>query len=180
MVRLVWVQAWKAREAVTVNARQIHSRSGLPMLGAGFNGACLPSPARYLERNDCWTSITAISASARSPHAPASRSTSINGARIADCTLPPAMGSGRKGPHRHSTLARADFEKAWQRPRCTDADLVQNRRERAFTAWKYKMWDSNHRLPTQIASGPSKCFCGAALAIPGVADLVYQAHMDMA
>jgi hypothetical protein len=47
--------------------------------------------------------------------------------------------------------ARADFEAAWARvlPRCTDADFTEHREQRAFVKWKYRMWDSGCRMPTQ-------------------------------
>jgi hypothetical protein len=78
--------------------------------------------------------------------------------------------------------ARAAFEEVWRDylPRCTEADFAENRRQRAFTAWKYRMHDTGTPLPTQKPSGRSKCFCGVPLAIPEVADHVHQAHMDMA
>jgi hypothetical protein len=57
--------------------------------------------------------------------------------------------------------ARADFKVAWLRllPKVTDADLAEHRRERAWMAWKYRMWGCG-KLPTQETSGRSKCFCG--------------------
>ncbi len=78
--------------------------------------------------------------------------------------------------------ARAEFEAAWLAylPRCTEADFVENRRQRAFTAWKYRMHDTGTLLPTQLASGQSKCFCGAPLTIASVDSHIEQAHMDMA
>ena len=78
--------------------------------------------------------------------------------------------------------ARAAFEADWRDylPRCTEADFAENRRDRAFTAWKYRMHDTGTLLPTQLASGRSKCFCGAALTIASVDDHIRQTHMDMA
>jgi hypothetical protein len=61
--------------------------------------------------------------------------------------------------------ARADFGAAWSRllPKITDADLTEYRRERAHTAWKYKMWETGCKLPTQVASGRSQCYCGVEI-----------------
>jgi hypothetical protein len=79
-------------------------------------------------------------------------------------------------------IARAEFERAWLEylPQCTEADFTENRRERAFTAWKYKMWGTRHQLPTQTTGGRSRCFCGAELTIASVPEHVSSAHMDMA
>ena len=76
--------------------------------------------------------------------------------------------------------ARAAFAAAWPRllPKITEADLAENRRERAMTAWKYRMRESCCRLPTQEPGGPSRCFCGAEIDIDGVGAHVIIAHMD--
>ena len=78
--------------------------------------------------------------------------------------------------------ARAAFEEAWRAylPRCTEPDFAEHRRHRAFTSWKYKMHDEGMKLPTQLTSGISKCFCGAPLTIASVDSHIEQAHMDMA
>src|SRR5215218_4951444 len=59
--------------------------------------------------------------------------------------------------------ARAAFGAAWDDylPRCTEADIVEHRRQRAWTAWKYAMYDAGLPLPTQSATGRARCFCGA-------------------
>jgi hypothetical protein len=137
---------------------------------------------RYPERPDCWHVYfgdTCVGTIARRSGVP------VDVDQWGwDCGFYPASHRGIRDDGTAETFeqARGDFERAWRAifPRCTDADFVENRRARAFTAWKYKMWDSNHRLPTQMTSGRSKCFCGQALAIPDVADHVHQAHMDMA
>jgi hypothetical protein len=91
------------------------------------------------------------------------------------------------GEHTNGTAetfdqARACFETAWKvfLSKRTEADFAEYRRQRAFTAWKYKMWDTSHQLPTQMSDGRSTCFCGEAIAIPDVDRHVRQAHMDMA
>jgi hypothetical protein len=61
--------------------------------------------------------------------------------------------------------ARAAFERAWREiePLITEADRAEHRRERAHTAWKYKMWSAGCRMPTQMADGRSQCYCGAEI-----------------
>ena len=61
--------------------------------------------------------------------------------------------------------ARAAFERCWCEiePQITEADRLEHRRVRAHTAWKYKMWESGCKLPTQVASGRSQCYCGAEI-----------------
>jgi hypothetical protein len=50
----------------------------------------------------------------------------------------------------------------------------------AWTVWKYAMWDSGCKLPTQLASGQSRCFCGAVIDIKGMSQHVHVAHMEAA
>jgi hypothetical protein len=38
------------------------------------------------------------------------------------------------------------------------------------------MWDAGCMLPTQVADGCSKCFCGAAIGIADVAIHIVEAH----
>jgi hypothetical protein len=76
--------------------------------------------------------------------------------------------------------ARADFEAAWRvfLSKRTEADFDEYRKHRAWTAWKYAMWDSGCKLPTQLASGRSRCFCGAVIDIKGTSQHVHVAHME--
>jgi hypothetical protein len=78
--------------------------------------------------------------------------------------------------------ARAEFEEAWRLflSNRTEADFQEWRAERAFTAWKYRMWDTGHRLPTQSTDGWSTCVCGAAVTIGSVPDHARSAHVEMA
>jgi hypothetical protein len=78
--------------------------------------------------------------------------------------------------------ARADFEEAWRvfLANRTEADFDEYRKHRAWTAWKYAMWDSGCKLPTQLASGRSSCFCGAVIDIKGMSQHVHVAHMEAA
>jgi hypothetical protein len=77
--------------------------------------------------------------------------------------------------------ARADFESAWKifLSNRTEADFQAWRYQRDSTAWKYAMWDAGLKMPTQLPSGRSKCFCGADLTISGVPDHVRSAHARM-
>jgi hypothetical protein len=78
--------------------------------------------------------------------------------------------------------ARAEFEEAWAAfiANRTEVDFQEWRAAQAFTGWKYRMWDTQRRLPTQATDGRSTCFCGAALTITSVPDHVRSAHMEMA
>lgn len=78
-------------------------------------------------------------------------------------------------------LARADFEPAWREllARRSEADFQAWRNAEAFTAWKYAMWDAGARLPTQMASGRSRCFCGAEIDIAGTDEHVRKVHSEM-
>jgi hypothetical protein len=55
-----------------------------------------------------------------------------------------------------------------------------DRKQRAWTEWKYAMWDSGCKLPSQLASGQSRCFCGAVINIKGMSQHVHVAHMEAA
>jgi hypothetical protein len=75
--------------------------------------------------------------------------------------------------------ARAEFGSAWKifLSNRTEADFQAWRHQRDSTAWKYAMWV---KLPTQVTSGRSRCFCGGDLTISGVPDHVRSAHREMA
>ena len=77
--------------------------------------------------------------------------------------------------------ARSAFEAAWldYLPRCAEEDFAENRRHRAAVAWKYRMHDTGTRLPTELASGRSKCFCGEPLTTASVDGHIQQKHMDL-
>jgi hypothetical protein len=90
-----------------------------------------------------------------------------------------------RGSHqiRHPVRHRGDaFESAWRvfLAKRTEADFDEYRKHRAWTAWKYAMWDSGCKLPTQVASGQSRCFCGAVIDIKGMSQHVHIAHMKAA
>jgi hypothetical protein len=78
--------------------------------------------------------------------------------------------------------ARAAFETSWRRllPTLTESDFQEYRRERAFRAWKYAMWDAGCRMPTQLPDGRSRCFCGAEIDVKGAVEHVYAAHLETA
>jgi hypothetical protein len=79
-------------------------------------------------------------------------------------------------------LARAEFDEAWRvfLSKQTEANFQEWRAAQAFTAWKYRMWDTGHRLPTQSTEGRSTCFCGASLTIGSVHDHIRSAHLETA
>jgi hypothetical protein len=75
--------------------------------------------------------------------------------------------------------ARADFEAAGREllPEVTEADLTEHRRQEAWTAWKYTMWDRGSKLPPQLPEGRSRCFSGEAIDIAGMGLHVIAAHL---
>ena len=97
-----------------------------------------------------------------------------------DCGFYPASHRSRSGYTANFDQARAGFEAAWQDylPRCTEADFIEYRRQRAWTAWKYAMHEAGLPLPTQSASGRARCFCGAAIDIAVTDRHVQDAHRD--
>jgi hypothetical protein len=65
-------------------------------------------------------------------------------------------------------------------PQLTESDFQEHRRERAWTVWRYAMWDAGCRMPTQLPGGRSLCFCGAEIDTTGASKHVYAAHMETA
>jgi hypothetical protein len=76
--------------------------------------------------------------------------------------------------------ARDAFERAWTifLSKRTEADFEEWRRDRASTAWKYAMWDAGCKLPTQMANGRSRCFCGVEITIADADAHIYSQHME--
>jgi hypothetical protein len=99
----------------------------------------------------------------------ATRSTPINGNGAAAFYPGSEPGDCTSGTAASFDEARGDFELAWLvfLANRTEADFDEHRKHRAWTAWKYAMWDSGCKLPTQLASGQSRCFCGAVIDIKG-------------
>ena len=62
-------------------------------------------------------------------------------------------------------------------PEITKKDFDEHRRYRALEAWKRVMWETGCKLPTQVADGLSRCFCGATIEIKNVERHVYAAHL---
>ncbi|SHH20073.1 hypothetical protein [Bradyrhizobium erythrophlei] len=134
---------------------------------------------RYPERQDCWhvyygdVHVGTIAIRAGVP---------VDVDRWGwDCGFYPPSHHGRHVDGTAETFeqARADFEAAWREylPKCSEADFEEYRRERARTAWKYRMWGKGCRMPTQSTDGRSRCFCGEPIDIAGVDQHVYAAHM---
>ena len=76
-------------------------------------------------------------------------------------------------------MARGAFETAWRwlSPQVRQADFVEHRQHRAHEAWKLAMREAGCKLPTEMAGGRSRCFCGAEIDIAGTEQHVYTAHM---
>lgn len=93
----------------------------------------------------------------------------------------------RPGEHTDGTAAtfghaRADFEEACRvfLSKRTEADFQAWREQRAWTNWKYAMHHTGLPLPTQAANGRARCFCGAAINIPGMMEHVTAVHLTEA
>jgi len=78
--------------------------------------------------------------------------------------------------------AKAAFQAAWERlrPQITPAMRDEWRKQQAWTAWKYTMWDTKCRMPTQSTTGRARCFCGTEITTAGIPEHVYAAHMENA
>jgi hypothetical protein len=89
-------------------------------------------------------------------------------------------GDATNGTATDFPAARAAFESAWCvfLSKRTEADFLEYQRHRASTAWKYAMWEAGCKLPTQMADGRSRCFCGAEITIADMDEHIYAAHMD--
>ena len=87
-------------------------------------------------------------------------------------------GQSRNGTAINFEEARADFEAAWCTilPMLIEENFQEWRQQRDWTAWKYAMCDASIKLPTQVSSGRSRCFCGAPIDIRGVYQHIREAH----
>jgi hypothetical protein len=83
------------------------------------------------------------------------------------------------GIARNFPEARAAFKRAWRaiEPNITEADRLEHRRARAHTEWKYKMWESGRKSPTQVASGRSQCYRGAEIDGASIGRHIAAEHM---
>ena len=90
-------------------------------------------------------------------------------------------GQHRSGVAETFEAARAGFEAAWNAllPQLSETAFDECRRSRAFHTWKGRMWSCGCRLPTEETSGRSHCFCGAEIAVSGVSEHIYSAHLTM-
>lgn len=61
----------------------------------------------------------------------------------------------------------------------TEVDSQEYRRERARSAWKHAVWGTGGRMPTQFPNGCSRYFCAAEIAVAGIDQHIYAAHMDI-
>ncbi|WP_315774839.1 MULTISPECIES: hypothetical protein [unclassified Bradyrhizobium] len=97
------------------------------------------------------------------------------------CGFYPGSHPGEQAVGTTSTFeqARESFEAAWTDfvSRRSPADFEAWRRHRAFTAWKYAMWDAGCRMPAQSSTGRSRCFCGAPIDLRTAESHIYACHM---
>jgi hypothetical protein len=100
------------------------------------------------------------------------------------CGFYPGMEPGQRQSGTAVDLddARAGFEGAWRTilPGLTDGHFAEWRYQRDATAWKYAMWDAGMKMPTQLSSGRSQCFCGTPISIRRVDAHIRSAHSPMA
>jgi hypothetical protein len=98
------------------------------------------------------------------------------------CSFYPGSNHGEctSGAAKSFEAARAAFEGAWDVffARRSEADFEASRRDRASTAWKYAMWDAGCKLPTQMADGRSRWFCGAEIDVNTTSAHLYAAHTE--
>jgi hypothetical protein len=64
-------------------------------------------------------------------------------------------------------------------PLLQPADFEAYRRNQAFHKWRHRTWSEGLKMPTQLASGRSKCFCGAVINLENTEQHVYTLHMDL-
>jgi len=99
------------------------------------------------------------------------------------CGFYPGMepGQHRGGSAETFKLAQRAFRSAWCRllPNLREEHFEAYRRIGAFHKWRYRMWNEGVKLPTQLASGKSKCFCGVAINLRNTEQHVYKMHMVM-
>jgi len=94
----------------------------------------------------------------------------------------PGMEVGPRGDYGGSAAsfeeARAAFEAKWKtvEPTLTEDQFETWRRDRDFTAWKYRMWKEGCQLPTQTRSGEARCFCGASITNADIEAHIQAAH----
>jgi hypothetical protein len=111
---------------------------------------------RYPEPTNAGMSIMATSTPARSPSASASPMTKIRGAGAAASIQVAILANAPMARRRPSMTPRADFGAAIFLPKRAEADFQGWREAQAWTAWKYKMWETGHRLPAQSTSGRAR------------------------
>ncbi len=77
--------------------------------------------------------------------------------------------------------ARREFERAWQDylPCCSPDDFDAWHYQQAATAWKYRMWDTGCRIPTQTVDDRSRCFCGVEISTASIGDHIIARHIEV-
>lgn len=75
--------------------------------------------------------------------------------------------------------AKAEFEQAWKRlePQITAEMADEWLKSQAWTAWKHAMWEAGCKMPAQIPSGVSRCFCGTEITAETTPAHIYEKHM---
>jgi hypothetical protein len=136
---------------------------------------------RYPERQDCWHvyyRADCVGTIARRAGCPVDEDQWEWGCGFHPGTEP---GQGDSGTAADFEACRVAFEAAWQRllPTLTEASFQEWRDQHHFTAWKRDMWDAGMKMPTQLPSGRSRCYCGASIDIASVRGHVRTAHSSV-
>lgn len=87
-------------------------------------------------------------------------------------------GEHRRGVAETFDQARVSFQAAWEELVATrkEADYEAWRRQRDWTTWKDRMHSLALPLPTQLAEGIARCFCGEVVSIRTLDAHVRTAH----
>jgi hypothetical protein len=100
------------------------------------------------------------------------------------CGFYPGLAPGQRRGGIAPTFAEArdGFERDWADllPEIPEGAFDANRYSVAFTAWKYRMFDTGCRMPTQTKSDVSKCFCGVEITSSSSEAHIRDHHMDPA
>ena len=94
------------------------------------------------------------------------------------CGFYPGMEQGQYRDGSAATFkgARAAFLFAWRQVKRTSRLTAATSHS---TNGGDRMWSEGLKMPTQLASGRSKCFCGAAINLENTEQHVYRKHMDL-
>ncbi|ARQ95385.1 hypothetical protein [Bradyrhizobium phage BDU-MI-1] len=93
------------------------------------------------------------------------------------CGFHPGCDTQKHGIGPTLEACRQDFQAAWDKlhPTLTEVHFELWRRQRDWTAWKYRMFEARLPLPA-AARGRSTCFCGTEITQTSVEGHVHSVH----